>query len=414
MDVDVNSIRWLTLDNLDGEQWKEIPGYEGFYDASSYGRIRSKERFVDNYFCRQRILKQSIKRGRWYVLLSKKGKRRTVSVHRLVALSFLPNPNSLPEVNHIDENPLNNRLDNLEWCSQSYNLSYGTRIERGLETRRRRKTDLTEKKYLTNKHQIDREFPPDVENLKDEEWRPIPGYEGMYEISNYGRLKSLLHGIPFLVRVKTTRSGRMNANLHYKGKCVTFGVHVLVAKAFIPNPENLPEVNHKDENPLNNCVENLEWCTHNYNMHYGTLYQRLSEKQKNCSSTSMPVSQYDLKGNIVKLWPSIREVQRTLKTKGWKTICSACKGKTHSAIGYQWRYIEKGTVPPDKINPCRRRCSTAPKLVYQYTLDRKLVNSYKSVTAAGVSVGIPGTNISACIKGKQKTAGGFLWFDKIQ
>ena len=365
---------------------------------------------MDNYYCRERIIKQCFKQNYLYVNLYKRNKHATLRVHRLVALAFLPNIYNYAEVNHKDENSINNRLDNLEWCSQAYNLHYGTRIARAQVTK---KTKVRIRKEAgISKMQEDTSGLPDICSLEGEEWRHVAGYEGLYEISNYGRLKSLHHIIPFIVRTKKIHSGRVNVDLHHNGKYTTFGIHTLVAKAFIPNPENLPEVNHKDENPLNNRADNLEWCTHKYNIRYGTLRDRLSDKLKNNLVTSKAVAQYDLSGKFVRVWPSIREVERCLKTKGWKTICDVCKGRLHSAIGYQWRYVENGTMPTTDIGPCRRRCSTAPKKVYQYTLDRVYVRSYKSVTAAADFVGIPGTNISACIKGKQKSAAGFLWFDK--
>lgn len=398
-------------ENFEGELWKDIPGYEGFYEASSFGRIRSKERTVRNYYCRERILMQSVKHHYLYVTLSKDGKTKNIRVHRLIAITFLPNPKHLSDVNHKDENPLNNKVDNLEWCSNSYNLQYGTRIERGQETRRRKKDGIVEN-GVSSKQQEDTVFDLPFNNLEGEEWRPVSGYEGLYEISNYGRLKSLHHKIPYIVRANTVKSGRMNAHLHRNGKDRSIGVHVLVAKAFIPNPNNFKEINHKDENPLNNHVNNLEWCSHNYNMHYGTLCQRLSIIQKNHPSTSKPVAQYSLEGIFIKTWPSIREIKRSLNAAGWKNISYVCRGKLHSALGYQWRYVEKGKVPERNIGPCARRCSTAPKMVYQYTTDKVFVRSYDSVTAAGLSVKISGTNISACIKGKQKSAAGFLWFDK--
>ena len=410
--MNVNTLRWLSLENLDNEEWKDIPGYEGIYEASSFGRIKSKERVVGNYYCRERILMQKIKQNYLYVNLSKEGNSKTIRVHRLIAMAFLPNPYNFPEVNHKDENPMNNTLENLEWCSQSYNLQYGTRIERGQLTKKLNKIKTAQKESLVKSQERENAYFQFVENLDNEEWRPVVGYENLYEISSCGRLKSLYHKIPFIVRTKTTRKGRINANLHRNGKYSSFGIHVLVAKAFIPNPNNLTEINHKDENPQNNNVENLEWCSHEYNMHYGTIYQRISSKLTNCKTTSKPVAQYKLNGEFIRIWPSIREVKRTLYIKGWKTICSACNGKSHSAAGYQWRYIGEGEVPSPNIGPCRRRCSTSPKTVYKYSLDKTFVCSYESVTEAARSVNISASNISACIKGKQKSAAGYLWFGK--
>lgn len=108
------------------EVWKDIKGYEGKYQASNLWRIRSL-----NYARRKqiRVLKPGIEKTRGYlsVTLLNKGKQKTKPVHRLVALTFIPNPNNLPQVNHKDENKLNNCVDNLEWCNAKYNCNYGNR-----------------------------------------------------------------------------------------------------------------------------------------------------------------------------------------------------------------------------------------------------------------------------------------------
>ena len=107
------------------EEWRDIPDYEGEYSVSSFGRVRSIERTVQRngypLAIRGRELKQHlINTGRLIVVLSKNGKGKKYLVHRLVAAAFLDNPNSLPQINHIDGNPKNNRVDNLEWCDQHW------------------------------------------------------------------------------------------------------------------------------------------------------------------------------------------------------------------------------------------------------------------------------------------------------
>lgn len=261
------------------------------------------------------------------------------------------------------------------------------------------------------KHNSDRWLS--LRSLSGEKWHSIVGYEGLYEISNYGRVKSFCKKVPFIIRTTPNQDGRDQINLHRNGRFKSCVVHRLVAEAFLPNPGNLTDVNHKDENPMNNHVSNLEWCTHDYNMHYGTIKERVSTALKNHPNTSCPVAQYNLQGRLLRVWPSIREVKRALNAGGWKGICNVCKGKAPSALGYQWRYVEDGLAPEDDIGPCPHKYSTIPKEIFQYTKEGAFVCSYESASAAARAVGVSSSNISACIKGKQRSAGGFIWYDKM-
>ena len=137
-----------------------------------------------------------------------------------------------------------------------------------------------------------------------EEWRPIEGYEGLYEVSNLGRVRSLdmyvkvgygnyrLHKGKVLSPTKN-KNGYLKVNLYCNGKQKTIDVHRLVTEAFLPNPDNLPQVNHKDENKTNNRVENLEWCDVKYNLSYGTARIRERDtKIKNGYYTGLSKEEY--------------------------------------------------------------------------------------------------------------------------
>ena len=107
------------------EIWKDIEGYDGMYQVSNLGRVKSFKN------CKERILSSgTTKKNYKFVILSKNDIRKNFQVHRLVAMTFLPNPDNLPQVNHKDENPSNNNLENLEWCTAKYNSNYGNHCNR--------------------------------------------------------------------------------------------------------------------------------------------------------------------------------------------------------------------------------------------------------------------------------------------
>lgn len=133
------------------ELWKDVVGYEGRYQVSSLGRVRSVTRIVNRPMGSTRLVESKIlslqKSNLGYlriILIDKNHKAKTCSVHRLVALAFIPNPNNFPMVNHKDENKENNFVENLEWCDAAYNVSYGTAIQRRSE-KRRRKVEMIDK-----------------------------------------------------------------------------------------------------------------------------------------------------------------------------------------------------------------------------------------------------------------------------
>lgn len=125
--------------------------------------------------------------------------------------------------------------------------------------------------------------------------------------------------------------------MYRDGKEKNISIHRLVALAFLPNPDNLPEVNHKDENKTNNMVGNLEWCSKSYNINYGTRNERCGEKILNRKDQSRHVKQFTKDGVFIKEYPSIHEAERQ---NGFFCghISKCCKGKLKSAYNYIWRY----------------------------------------------------------------------------
>lgn len=189
-----------------------------------------------------------------------------------------------------------------------------------------------------------------AENLLDEEWRDVVGYEGKYMVSNLGRVKNLPHSSLGREQVMIQRQIRnyYSVQLSLNGEAKWHRVHRLVAAAFIPNPQNLPQVNHKDENKLNNCAENLEWCDAKYNVNYGTARERAAEKNsKNRLGVPRvdkykPVEMMTLDGTFIKRFDSIK--QAALETGiSNKLISRVCKNpdKITQTHGYKWRFETK-------------------------------------------------------------------------
>ena len=164
-------------------------------------------------------------------------------------------------------------------------------------------------------------------------WKPIKGWEGKYEVSNLGVVRNAITG--HILKQHDAGYGYMQVLLsrsrreHYHAL-----VHRLVAQAFVPNPNNLPQVNHKDENKYNNLPHNLEWCTAMYNMHYGEASKIRWEMAR--KSLSKPVIQYK-DGKEIARYPSSRAAAKALGVSP-SSISAALTGKNHSCAGFQWKF----------------------------------------------------------------------------
>ena len=152
-------------------------------------------------------------------------------------------------------------------------------------------------------------------------YKDIQGYEG-YQISNHGNVKSNSTGK--VLKCYKNDNGYLRVTLSKQGKLKHHQIHRLVAQAFIENPNNYEEVNHKDEDKTNNHVTNLEWCTRSYNINYGTRNEKIS-KQVMCIETGV-------------VYPSTMEVERELGYDH-RGISKCCKGKYNTCGGYHWEYV---------------------------------------------------------------------------
>lgn len=176
----------------------------------------------------------------------------------------------------------------------------------------------------------------------EEIWKPTD-YEGIW-ISNFGNVKSYKQDKVSgrLMKPYRDSKGYLQIDLSLDGRKrqnrVHLVIHRLVALAFIPNPDNLPQVNHKDENKENNCVDNLEWCTNYYNCHYGNHIENVAKKNRK------PVYSIDEDGNI-EHFDGIRAAVRTLtgKDNSGSQISAVINGKRKTAYGRQWFWDKKET-----------------------------------------------------------------------
>ena len=157
-------------------------------------------------------------------------------------------------------------------------------------------------------------------------WKPIKGYEKIYEVSNFGKIKSLKKKI--ILKQFENTNGYFQVELWKNKKGKKFLVHKLVAEEFISNNDNLPYINHKDENKQNNRADNLEWCTAKYNSNYGTRNSRLS-------SSVICVE-------LNKIYNSIKEASKELNIQQ-AHISGCCSKRKHyiTAGGYHWQYIKE-------------------------------------------------------------------------
>ena len=233
----------------------------------------------------------------------------------------------------------------------------------------------------------------------EEIWKPIEGFDS-YEISNLGNVKN----------IKKDKELKKQLNKYYSvglydnnGKCHKKLVHRLVAQAFIPNPNNLSIVNHKDENKLNNRVDNLEWTTLEENILYSVKSHPNDIRYKGANKK---IIQYDLKGEYIKIWDSIIEAAKYYKLT--VTSISYClNGRCKNSGGFQWKFYSENF--PLNIESCENNCHRKVKII-QYDLEGNYIKTWNSIKEIKNILGIKTPyRISECCKGLLDNYNGYIW-----
>lgn len=242
--------------------------------------------------------------------------------------------------------------------------------------------------------------------LPGEEWKMIPGYEH-YEASTFGRIRSIDHYTVrkgdskatffagCIMKVRMTQTG-------YYAVCVTKDgdqrprkVHRMVAETWIENVDNLPHINHKDENKLNNRVSNLEFCTPYYNVHYGTGIARCADANRKNYEGENRVVQYDIFGNVVREWCTANEAERAL---GITDIDNCISGRAWSSGGYVWKRKGQAFVYPG-----------SKFFIVQLTLDNQLVAIHKNVKEAAKAVSMNPMSIHRALSERNGRTRHAIW-----
>ena len=203
-----------------------------------------------------------------------------------------------------------------------------------------------------------------------ESLRNVKGYENLYQVSRKGKVRSSHKGYWEVLTSVVNRHGYNQYLFHKDGKRKNMRGNRLVAEAYIPNPDNLPFVNHKDENPANDCVENLEWCTSEYNNNYGTARQRSSINH----SKNRPVCMFNVDGTFIREFYNINDAAKFVD--GAHTcILRCCSNKVFCYKGYIWRYKEDSDTVMDAVALYKKSKSTNRKIEVNLNGEVKVFNS---------------------------------------
>lgn len=176
-------------------------------------------------------------------------------------------------------------------------------------------------------------------------WKDIEGYEGLYQVSSEGMVKSLNYnrtGKERILKSAKDKYGYLFVKLRKEGTVKYYLIHRLIAIAFIPNPDNKPCIDHINGDKTDNRVENLRWVTHKENMNNPITLNKIGKHLRKS------ILQFSVDGNFIKTWESIMDVQREYDIDK-SAIIRCCKNKQNTSCGYIWQYLDDYELIPFKV-----------------------------------------------------------------
>lgn len=246
----------------------------------------------------------------------------------------------------------------------------------------------------------------------EEVWKDIVGYEGLYRVSNLGNVYSCYMNKTLSIATRSDKYKFVVLRKNGKDKYMT--IHRLVAEAFIPNPDNLPMVNHKDENPSNNCVDNLEWCTAQYNATYNDAHIKRGESLCN------KVYAYDCDGVLIKEYSSTQSVAKCFNMSN-SNVSTACNSDFRTFNGMILSYVplsREEVLNRLKNNKLKKYKvehigeyikKTKSKKVNQYDLDMNFIAEYPSTREAGRQLGFSPSLIGGVCRKEHRQTHGYIF-----